>query len=432
MEASGQSTGDIQLPINLFTRNPAHSIPSSTYLLPSSWRRFQLSSLINKVLSPTAPIPFDFIVDGELLRGTLDSYIKSRRGGDTESTLNVEYVESLMPPKEQGSFPQDDWVSGVSIQRPGYILLSSYLSHAKIIPFTQSTSSSNEDANQDAGITLSLPTSLGATCASWLSPDPSHSAYSALDPVLVGAGGVDRQAHIFSLPSSALTDLTTMKSTNSTPEELMTLHLHTGPISTISPSFDYSKVLTSSWDGLLGVFSLPTSDSPLEEKHDVAAEPSSYLTGQDRRQKRRKVQSSTQEGAENGLAAVNAGGWRKSPETVLSGHKGRIGGALWDHTEQGQVWSAGWDGSVRGWDAEMGGCKVVKVRFLSCGVKRALCLVYIILITFRPSFVQQGPQERAALCIAQMAGSGSLATGHMDRVVCLWDARECEPIQIGS
>jgi ribosome biogenesis protein YTM1 len=110
---------DINLPINLFTRNAQHTIPASTYLLPSSWRRFQLSSLINKVLGPDQPIPFDFIIDGELLRGSLESFVKQRRGGDLESTLNVEYVESLMPPKEQGTFPQDDWVSGVSIARPG-------------------------------------------------------------------------------------------------------------------------------------------------------------------------------------------------------------------------------------------------------------------------------------------------------------------------
>lgn len=119
---TASTSTDIQLPINLFTRNPSHTIPSSTYLLPSSWRRFQLSSLINKVLNPSAPIPFDFIVDGELLRGSLETYVKNRRGGDMESTLNVEYVESLLPPKEQGTFPQDDWVSGVSIRRPGLVI----------------------------------------------------------------------------------------------------------------------------------------------------------------------------------------------------------------------------------------------------------------------------------------------------------------------
>ncbi|KAJ9107932.1 hypothetical protein QFC19_002675 [Naganishia cerealis] len=110
--------------INLYTRNPAHAIPQSTYLIPADWRRFQLSELINKVLNTTsgesaAPTPFDFIIDGELLRTTLENWVKSRKNGDFESVINVEYIQSLLPPKQLESFPQDDWVSGVSIQRAG-------------------------------------------------------------------------------------------------------------------------------------------------------------------------------------------------------------------------------------------------------------------------------------------------------------------------
>ena len=113
--------------INLYTRNPAHAIPQSTYLIPADWRRFQLSELINKVINTTSgesatPTPFDFIIEGELLRTTLDNWVKNRRNGDFESVINVEYIQSLLPPKQLESFPQDDWVSGVSIQRPGYVL----------------------------------------------------------------------------------------------------------------------------------------------------------------------------------------------------------------------------------------------------------------------------------------------------------------------
>ncbi len=117
----------LNLPINLYTRDPSHSIPQSTYFIPSTWKRYQLSELINRVLKTSsgslsedpAAVPFDFIVDGELLRGSLDAWVKRNRDGDVESTINVEYIRSLLPPKELESFPQDDWVSGVSIQRPG-------------------------------------------------------------------------------------------------------------------------------------------------------------------------------------------------------------------------------------------------------------------------------------------------------------------------
>ena len=119
-----------QLPINLFTRNNPDAIPSSTYLIPSEWRRFQLSELINKVLQNTAdngrkPVPFEFVVEGQVLRGSLEAWVKRNRGTDEESVVNVEYRRSLLPPEEVGRFEQDDWVSGLSLARPGCVTIHS-------------------------------------------------------------------------------------------------------------------------------------------------------------------------------------------------------------------------------------------------------------------------------------------------------------------
>jgi len=113
---SGQSA---QLPINLFTRSSTDAIPSSTYFLPAQWRRFQLSELINKVLKSPTPVPFDFLINGEVLRTSLEAWVKKNRGGDEEGTIDVEYVRSVMPPEEVGRVEQEDWVSGLSLARPG-------------------------------------------------------------------------------------------------------------------------------------------------------------------------------------------------------------------------------------------------------------------------------------------------------------------------
>lgn len=121
---SGAAAGDRQLPINLFTQDPSNAIPQSTYLLPSSWRRFQLSELINKVLQNTPehgakPVPFDFVVEGEVLRGSLEAWVKKHRGGEAERVINVEYRRSVMPPEEMGRVQVEDWVSGLCLGRPG-------------------------------------------------------------------------------------------------------------------------------------------------------------------------------------------------------------------------------------------------------------------------------------------------------------------------
>jgi ribosome biogenesis protein YTM1 len=104
------------LPIILTTRSP-------TYSIPSSWKRFQLSQLINKVLALPSPVPFDFVVDGEILRSSLAEWVKEREGkGEsrgTEETLEIEYIESVLPPQHVSSFEHDDWVSSVSVGKPG-------------------------------------------------------------------------------------------------------------------------------------------------------------------------------------------------------------------------------------------------------------------------------------------------------------------------
>jgi ribosome biogenesis protein YTM1 len=116
-QASSSATK--QLPINLFTRSTSDAIPSSTYFLPAAWRRFQLSELINKVLKSPTPVPFDFLINGEVLRTSLEAWVKKNRGGDEEGTIDVEYVRSVMPPEEVGRVEQEDWISGLSLARPG-------------------------------------------------------------------------------------------------------------------------------------------------------------------------------------------------------------------------------------------------------------------------------------------------------------------------
>ncbi|RSH90780.1 ribosome bioproteinsis protein ytm1 [Saitozyma podzolica] len=377
---SGAAAGDRQLPINLFTQDSSHAIPQSTYLLPSSWRRFQLSELINKVLQNTPehgakPVPFDFVVEGEVLRGSLEAWVKKHRGGEAERVINVEYRRSVMPPEEMGRVEVEDWVSGLSLGRPGYIMLSSYLSHVQLLPFSSGSTAQP--------ITLPLPSLLGATCCTYVSP-PSVSTN-----IRLAAGGVDRAVHVFELPS--------LSPEAASGKEIFTLHGHTAPVSSVCASSSGRELISAGWDGQLNLYALP-EEIPTE--HQIPAEPTSYLPGQ---KKRRKMEKSGGADGTSGQVIegltdgdVGEGGWRRMPDGVMRGHKGRVGGVVWDKDEAGRVWSAGWDGSIRGWEVESGAGAVVR----------------------------QGPMDKAMLCIDQFSGNGQLATGSMDRTISLWDTRE--------
>lgn len=222
-----------------------------------------------------------------------------------------------------------------------HILVSSYLSHARILPLAMGSTSSSTGL-----YTLNLPDLLGATCCTWLSPA------SVTSDILLAAGGVDRAVHVFSVPSL---EPDIAASENNTARELYTLMGHTGPISSITSNRSGSSLISASWDGNLNVYSIPEEE---QTEHQLAAEPVSYLLGQKKRRKMNEERGPI-EGFSDG--DIGTGGWRRGPDGVLRGHKGRIGGVTWDVEDQDRVWTAGWDGSVRGWDVEAGANVVVRV-----------------------------------------------------------------------
>ena len=120
-----------QVPITLRTSQATLSIPSIPYLVPTTWRRTQLSTLVNRLLQQDSSaageasgatgaksIPFDFIIDGELLRTSIDQYLASK-GLTEESTIEIEYIRSTLPPTYTAAFEHDDWVSGVDASKDG-------------------------------------------------------------------------------------------------------------------------------------------------------------------------------------------------------------------------------------------------------------------------------------------------------------------------
>lgn len=59
--------------------------------------------------------PFDFLLDGQLLRGSLAKAIVER-GLSGEVTITLEYIELLAPPEPRNQSLHPDWVSSVSVR----------------------------------------------------------------------------------------------------------------------------------------------------------------------------------------------------------------------------------------------------------------------------------------------------------------------------
>ncbi|XP_052619703.1 ribosome biogenesis protein WDR12 homolog [Lactuca sativa] len=95
---------------------PPFKAPTTTIALPSTLTRKGLSSVVNSLLQSGNDDwkhePFDFLIDGELVRMSLEDFLLAK-GISAEKTLEIEYIKAVAPRKEEDPSLHDDWVNAV-------------------------------------------------------------------------------------------------------------------------------------------------------------------------------------------------------------------------------------------------------------------------------------------------------------------------------
>ncbi|KAH8832756.1 WD40-repeat-containing domain protein [Flagelloscypha sp. PMI_526] len=294
----------------VFSTQTRYVLPSTKFMIPTEWKRFQLSQLVNKALSLPKPTPFDFLVRGQLLGARSLGEWCLENGVGEEETLEIEYIESVLPPQKVSDFEHDDWVSSVSSQSAGHFITGSYDGHLRLFNYSRHK-------------VLDYPLFSSAL-----------SSLSIVGPV--------KDSGSFTLAAASL-DMTAKLSTIEPPsdsEELSlsttaSLHLHTGPISSVTSNTVGSHLLTASWDSLIGLW-----DSTIPDQDEVADQTVNRATN-----KRRKLNSSKDEGSAP----------KKAPIAVLKSHTARVSRAIFSRDGR-RGYSCGFDSSIRIWDTENGLC----------------------------------------------------------------------------
>ena len=364
------------LPIRLRTSLPGCSIPYVPYMVPVAWRRSQLSTLVNKVLSTAGEhrtVPFDFIVDGELLRTSLGEYF-ARKGLSPESTLELEYVRSTLPPVFRDAAVHDDWIAAVDAQCAGYVLTASFDGCLRV-----------HRAEKGAlGVEpLTLEPVHGGRGR------PSLSAARWLEQGEQGAGALvtgtmDGVVSVWHAPACEPRTVPAI--------DALDAPFHTAPVSTLDVRRgEQPSVLSASWDGSLALW-------------DPPAAPQSSDSGAKRR---RGTPAERRDGAEpeapepklmlhHVAPAMGAAAARMLGAPPAPGTNARALG-VFAPEDASCVWSAGWDGTVKAWDVNAGG--------IATGQKSS---------------------DRVHLCLDAFHGAArtQLVTGHMDHSLALYDFRD--------
>ena len=129
MSNGGMDNGNGQVACRFVTRlGHAWEVPKSPISVPSELGRYGLSEIINALLSgkdesnvDVITRPFDFIIKGEMVRGSLQDFLE-RKKLSTELVIEIEYVFAVLPPSRRNSCPLEDWVR--SVDASGNLILS--------------------------------------------------------------------------------------------------------------------------------------------------------------------------------------------------------------------------------------------------------------------------------------------------------------------
>ena len=117
---------DVQITCRFVTRLPEKfRIAPTPLAVPGALTRYGLSEVVNHLLALDPPKPFDFLVDGELVRTSLRKLLL-RKAISAEKTLDVEYIPAVGPPAETSVGKHEDWISAVDGGFAGAIATGCY------------------------------------------------------------------------------------------------------------------------------------------------------------------------------------------------------------------------------------------------------------------------------------------------------------------
>lgn len=124
-EIEAMPEDDSQVEIKLITKLEAkYQIPEDKIIVPGSVTRLDLSELVNESLSLEERIPFDFLIEGEFIRGSLSRHCIDR-GILSEKTVEIEYVIAIEEPESSTlTEPQKDWICGISVSSNAFFTSS--------------------------------------------------------------------------------------------------------------------------------------------------------------------------------------------------------------------------------------------------------------------------------------------------------------------
>ncbi|KAG9439427.1 hypothetical protein H6P81_019592 [Aristolochia fimbriata] len=302
--------GSRQIRVRFITKlSPPLKVPDMSIAVPSNLSRMGLSETVNLLLKNGDPDceyqPFDFVIDGELVRMSLEEFLHAK-GISAEKVLEIEYINVVAPRKKEGACVHDDWVSAVDGSNPSFILTGCFDSLGRVWKSAGLCTHVLEGhSGSITSVCIINPTDVGNnTCF--------HLATAAKD----------RTLRLWKLNAAEM---------DTYPVKLRPFKIlkgHALSVQSVSSGPSLDMICSGSWDCSIKLWD--TKESGVE--------------GNAVSVKKRKVDSDSTLHEESQLEA--------DALSTLVGHTQCVSSVVWP--ERDVIYSASWDHSVKRWDIESG------------------------------------------------------------------------------
>ncbi len=281
----------------------------------AEFRRYQLSTLVNRLLETEKPVPLEFLINGQFIRTSLDEFL-TQHGISAETALNVEYVKALIPPLYVASYQHDDWVSSVDV-------LSSSSRAAQWSRPETAVPERILSASYDG--VLRVWNMSAEVVATGQAQTSAVKAAKFLSPTQVVSSGIDRALRLWKYEDAA--------SGQGSLTPMLELYGHNSSVDNLAIHAPSSRILSASSDHTIGLWSTRKSEAPAASERDLPPA----------NNKRRKLS--------NAKPCPQRG-----PLSLMKGHQGQVSDVCFDERDATVAYSSSWDHSVKTWDLTTSTC----------------------------------------------------------------------------
>lgn len=317
-----------QVKVRFFTKEEDETLHASEapLFVPVLLKRYGLSEVVNHLLQKESPVPFDFLIDGVLLRTSLDEYL-IKKGLSSETFLLIEYTRAILPPSFLASYNNEDWVSSIdtfSSNSP----FAAELRNQAVKP--QILSGSYD------GVVRTFDMS-GQIQKQYIGHSAPIRAVKWVNSHRVVSAGNDRQLRLWKMSADG-------EKEGDEPENGKTLAIldaHKAPVVDLDVCPKSHRILSAGNDSVVGFWSTVPKDMNIIEAYAIDESGAGSSTAVKKRRK---------------MALRDSQVLHRAPLALLEGHVSPVEGVIFDSNDSSVGYSVSQDHTIRTWDLVTSRC----------------------------------------------------------------------------